>query len=91
MCRRHFAGRNLYANDVALADAVRAHAGDWVEAPLLALGAAAGCSEEVLQWRADANRYLPELETFDRFGRRIDEVRFHPACSFAPIMMRVSA
>ena len=26
-----------------------------------------------------ANRFLPELATFDRAGRRIDEVRFHPA------------
>jgi putative acyl-CoA dehydrogenase len=26
-----------------------------------------------------ANRYPPELATFDRAGRRLDEVRFHPA------------
>ncbi|MEO8882984.1 MAG: acyl-CoA dehydrogenase family protein, partial [Devosia sp.] len=26
-----------------------------------------------------ANRFLPELVSFDRAGRRIDEVRFHPA------------
>jgi putative acyl-CoA dehydrogenase len=72
------AGRNLYATDAALRDAARAFGGEWVEAPLLALGAAAG-SEEALQWGEDANRYPPELQTFDRFGRRIDEVKFHPA------------
>ncbi|OWY14529.1 DNA alkylation response protein [Thioclava sp. F34-6] len=27
----------------------------------------------------DANRYLPELRLFDMGGRRLDEVRFHPA------------
>jgi putative acyl-CoA dehydrogenase len=27
----------------------------------------------------DANRFPPELRTFDRFGHRIDEVAFHPA------------
>ena len=42
------------------------------------MGAAAG-SDEVLQWGEDANRYAPELRTFDRFGRRLDEVKFHPA------------
>ncbi len=73
-----FAGRNLYAADAALRDAARLHGTEWVEAPLLALGAAAG-SEEVLQWGEDANRYPPELQIFDRFGRRIDEVTFHPA------------
>ncbi len=71
-------GRNLYAADVALRDAARAFGGEWMETPLLALGAAAG-SEEAMQWGEDANRYPPELQTFDRFGRRIDEVKFHPA------------
>jgi putative acyl-CoA dehydrogenase len=73
-----FGGRNLYATDAALRDAAKAHGGEWLEAPLQALGAAAG-SDEVLQWGEDANRYPPELQNFDRFGRRIDEVRFHPA------------
>ena len=73
-----FGGRNLYAEDRALREAARLHGGDWVEEPLSALGGAAG-SEEVLQWGEDANCYAPELQTFDRFGRRMDEVRFHPA------------
>lgn len=70
--------RNLYAGDTALREAARRHGGGWVETPLLALGEAAG-SEEAMQWGEDANRYPPELYTFDRFGRRIDEVKFHPA------------
>ncbi len=72
------AGRNLYAADVALRETASAFGGEWVDAPLLALGAAAG-SDEAMQWGEDANRYPPELSTFDRFGRRIDEVKFHPA------------
>jgi putative acyl-CoA dehydrogenase len=73
-----FAGRNLYLLDAALRDAARVHGADWVDQPLTALGAAAG-TEEVLQWGEDANRYPPVLQTFDRFGRRIDQVTFHPA------------
>ena len=73
-----FAGRNLYAEDRPLREAARLHGGDLVEEPLSALGGAAG-SEEVLQWGEDANRCAPELQAFDRFGRRIDEVKFHPA------------
>jgi putative acyl-CoA dehydrogenase len=73
-----FGGRNLYAEDRALREAARLHGGDWVEEPLQLVGAAAG-SEDALQWGEDANRYPPELQSFDRFGRRIDEVKFHPA------------
>ena len=73
-----FAGRNLYEGDRAFREAARLHGGAWVEEPLMALGWAAG-SEEAMQWGEDANRYLPELRTFDRFGRRVDEVKFHPS------------
>src|SRR3546814_13131983 len=36
-------------------------------------------TEEVLDMGMEANRFPPELATFDLHGRRIDEVRFHPA------------
>ena len=36
-------------------------------------------SAEALEDGRLANRFLPELVTFDRAGRRVDEVRFHPA------------
>ncbi|NEX92793.1 isovaleryl-CoA dehydrogenase [Caulobacter sp. 17J65-9] len=73
-----FAGRNLFATDAALKDAAVREGGDWVEAPLSAFGAVVG-SEQVLDWSEQANRYPPELVSFDRYGRRLDEVRFHPA------------
>jgi putative acyl-CoA dehydrogenase len=73
-----FAGRNLYLTDVAFREGVLREGGGWLDAPLTALGAAVG-SEEVLEWGEQANRFPPELTDFDRYGRRIDEARFHPA------------
>ena len=36
-------------------------------------------SAEVIQWGFEANRHRPELLTFDRYGQRVDEVRYHPS------------
>ena len=69
---------NLYDADVALRDAVQREAGDWLDRRASALGAVVG-SEAVLALGAEANRYPPELVGFDRYGRRLDEVRFHPS------------
>lgn len=73
-----FAGRNLFTSDPVLGDWALREGGGWVAAPLAALGADAG-TEEVLAWGEEANRHPPELTAFDRYGRRIDEVRFHPS------------
>jgi putative acyl-CoA dehydrogenase len=73
-----FGDVNLYSIDLALRDAVRREAGDWVDARASALGQAVG-SAEVLEWGEAANRHPPELVSFDRYGRRVDEARFHPA------------
>lgn len=69
---------NLFTTDRALTDAVRNAGGAVHDARLSALGARAG-SAEAIEWGMEANRQTPVLETFDRFGHRIDEVRFHPA------------
>ena len=58
--------------------AVLREGGNSLDAPLTALGADVG-SEQVLELGALANRHAPELQAFDRWGRRVDEVRFHPA------------
>lgn len=71
-------GLNLFSGDTALVDAVRKAGGGVHEARLAALGARAGTAE-VIDWGVEANRRIPELDSFDRYGRRIDEVRFHPA------------
>ncbi|QCK84456.1 DNA alkylation response protein [Phreatobacter aquaticus] len=73
-----FAGRNLYLSDPVLREAACREGGDWVDQPLAALGADVG-SEEALAWGEEANRFPPELTVFDRYGRRIDEARFHPS------------
>ena len=73
-----FTGVNLFTSDFAFREAAVREGGEWLEAPLRELGAAVG-SEEVLELGALANRHSPELVSFDRYGRRLDEVRFHPA------------
>jgi len=70
-------GVALWGGDAPLQQAILAaapaHAGK-VEA----FAAEIGSAESVEDGRL-ANRFLPELVPFDRTGRRIDEVRFHPA------------
>ena len=73
-----FTGVNLYLTDTALREAVLREAGPWLDRRMAALGEIVG-SEEVLEWGELANRYSPELLAFDRYGRRLDEARFHPA------------
>jgi putative acyl-CoA dehydrogenase len=48
------------------------------EARVLAFGARMGAAE-VWALAAAAHRHPPELRSFDHYGRRIDEVEFHPA------------
>ena len=64
------------AADAALREATAAFGGDI--ATLGKLGQDAG-SARAWQWAAQADTYTPVLHTHDRFGRRIDEVEFHPA------------
>ena len=73
-----FEGINLFETDAALGDAVRrAGTGSHVE-KIHRFGERAG-SAEVAEWASRANEFVPRLKAFDRFGRRIDEVEFHPA------------
>jgi putative acyl-CoA dehydrogenase len=73
-----FGNVNLYATDTALREAVLREAGPWLDLRALALGEAVG-SDQVLEWGEEANRHPPELISFDRYGRRVDEARFHPS------------
>lgn len=69
---------NLFTSDRALTDAV-AHAGGQAhKAKLAELGARVG-SAEAVDWGIEANRNIPVLDRFDRYGQRVDEVRFHPS------------
>lgn len=70
--------KNLYLIDRPMREAVLREAGDWLDKRMIALGEVMG-SERVMALGDAANRYPPELVSFDRYGRRLDEVRFHPA------------
>ncbi|WP_179403336.1 acyl-CoA dehydrogenase family protein [Burkholderia guangdongensis] len=69
---------NLFATDVALREALTRAGAEWAAPQLDAFGARLG-SREVAKLADDANRHTPELNVFDRRGRRIDSVEFHPA------------
>ncbi|KVU45623.1 DNA alkylation response protein [Burkholderia ubonensis] len=69
---------NLFTTDAALREALARASAGWAEPQLDAYGARLG-SADTAQLADDANHYPPELHAFDRRGRRIDRVEFHPA------------
>jgi putative acyl-CoA dehydrogenase len=69
---------NLFTSDRVLVDAVSREAADASTQELTSLGELAG-RPETIALGFDANEHPPELRTHDRFGNRIDDVRFHPA------------
>jgi putative acyl-CoA dehydrogenase len=68
---------NLFDGDPAIREALAREGGAWAAPACHALGADLGTAQ-TFAWGHDANRFPPELRTFDRWGRRIDEVDFHP-------------
>ncbi|MCC2959317.1 isovaleryl-CoA dehydrogenase [Massilia sp. IC2-278] len=73
-----FGDVNLLRCDPALREAVAREGAGWAADELDALGARLGRAE-VLDLARVANANGPRLVNFDRSGRRIDEVEFHPA------------
>ncbi|MEU4830836.1 isovaleryl-CoA dehydrogenase [Streptosporangium sp. NPDC023615] len=71
------AGHDVSA-DAALMDGVIREGADWATGELRRLGLQAG-SEQAQEWGRLANEHPPALRTHDRYGRRIDEVEYHPA------------
>ena len=75
-------GYDVYTSDRALTEAVERHLApellDEVRSELAALGRTCG-SAQVQEWGGLANENPPRLRTHDRYGRRIDEVEFHPS------------
>ena len=72
------AGYNLFRTHHALRDALAFNAPQLDLGPLDTLGGAVGTPEMQTHARL-ANTNAPALHTHDRFGRRIDEVEFHPS------------
>ena len=64
--------------DAALLAGVEREGAGWAAGDLHQLGKLAGAAEPQ-QWADEANRHEPRLITHDRYGRRIDEVEFHPS------------
>ncbi|MFI4974533.1 MAG: acyl-CoA dehydrogenase family protein [Caulobacterales bacterium] len=69
---------NLFASDAILTSACNWSGAGTHARRLEAFGARVGAAE-TQAWAFQANRVVPTLLPFDRFGRRIDEVEFHPA------------
>ncbi len=68
---------NAWTSDPALRDAVEREGGGWATEQLTAYGAVTG--GELMELGRLANENRPKLRSFDRYGRRLDEVEFHPA------------
>jgi putative acyl-CoA dehydrogenase len=71
-------GHNVVTSDAALVEAVTRHASLDVVADLVGLGSEAGTAE-AREHGILANENHPHLTPYDRYGNRIDEVRFHPS------------
>lgn len=68
---------NAYATDRALQDWVNIFNGDWHEQGLNQFGMRAG--SDLFEAGFSANKFKPEFKPHDRFGKRIDQVDFHPS------------
>ncbi len=73
-----FADVNLFACDPALQEALAREGAGWAQPALRELGALLGRADTLELGRL-ANANPPRLVSFDRSGRRIDELEFHPA------------
>ncbi|HSR28059.1 MAG TPA: acyl-CoA dehydrogenase family protein, partial [Actinomycetes bacterium] len=72
------AGYDLFEADPVLGEALAREGAGWAGERVRALGVLAG-SPEAIAWGEQADASPPVLRTHDRYGRRVDEVGFHPA------------
>ena len=70
-------GRNLFADNLPLVEALEREGAGWALGRAHEVGAAWG--GDPIRWGFEANENPPRLQTFDRYGHRIDEVQFHRA------------
>jgi len=71
-------GFNAFLHDAVLVEAMEREGGAWGRDRHIELGewVASARTQELARL---ANTFTPVLETFDRVGNRIDEVKFHPS------------
>ena len=75
---RELVDYDMYRQDAALVEAVQREGAASADAALGEFGRLAG-SADYLELGVLANQNPPVLDTHDRFGRRVDLVKFHPA------------
>ena len=74
----HLGDQDLWANDAALREGVAREGAGWAGDKLAAFGEVAGAAQ--IFAKADrANRHVPEIRPFDRYGMRINQVEFDPS------------
>ena len=73
-----YGGRDAYADDVALQEAVTLTSATAAASDLHAVGRLVADPDWIEQGRL-ANEHPPTLHTHDRYGHRIDEVTYHPS------------
>ncbi|MFZ6816635.1 isovaleryl-CoA dehydrogenase [Undibacterium sp. Rencai35W] len=69
---------NLFTTDIALQEAVTREGAAWATDELDRFGAESGRADYLALGQL-ANKYIPEFDTHDHHGHRVDVVRFHPA------------
>ncbi|EGN75028.1 acyl-CoA dehydrogenase [Idiomarina sp. A28L] len=69
---------NVFLADNALQEALVREGAEWALADVAKFGELAGRSETIALG-FDANAQKPQLRTHDRYGNRVDEIKFHPA------------
>ncbi|MFN3714319.1 MAG: isovaleryl-CoA dehydrogenase [Alcanivoracaceae bacterium] len=67
---------NLFGEDRVLQQAVEREGAGWAKPALTAFGELAG-KADYLELGFLANKYTPEYDTHDRFGNRVDLVKYH--------------
>src|SRR5512135_3226694 len=71
-------GYNAYREDRLLLESVHRAGADWIESRAVELGSEVG-SERMQRLAHQANQNAPQLRSHDAYGRRVDEVEYHPA------------
>lgn len=74
----HLGDQDLWQSDTVLRESVEREGAGWAEKELAMFGRLTGAAETFEKAEA-ANRHPPELNAFDRYGMRINQVEFHPA------------
>ena len=68
----------MWQDDQALREGITREAAGWAESHLASFGKIAGAND-TFEKAEQANRFPPEMKTFDRYGMRVNQVTYHPA------------